>query len=283
MTIATPVGARPVALATLSGPRQADLAILAGVRPEDCVARDRAAVAGMRPADVRPVWLRPAALTVVVALHVCTVLFSTLPRADVSASVDSIEITIAQGAPEEPPPPPEAKPEPPPPELPPEPPIEIPPPVVEPPLPPPPEPLPPIVADPPKRVVRDAPVIAPRPKVQPPRPKPPEPVTAAAPPAPEIVAPGAPEAAAQLAQARATYAGKVLQEVRRHQITAIGLGSVVVSFVVDADGNPALVTIARSSGKDALDSAALRMVRAIHPGSPPDGRFEGTTIINFVE
>jgi len=252
-------------------------------------AEAKAIVVRLRPSDVRPAWLRPGALAMVVGLHVGTVGFLTLPRADVSATVDSIEITVARGAPEEPPPPPEEKPpEPPPPEPPPEPtpepkPPELPPPVVPPP-PPPPEPEPPVVADPPKRVARDAPVIAARPKVQPPRPKPADPTPAVAPPPPpQDAAPGATEAAAQLAQARLTFVDKVRQEIRRHQIHAIGVGSVVVSFIVDVDGSPGSIAVVRSSGKDVLDGAALSMVHAIRPGPPPDGRFEARMLINFVE
>ncbi len=256
----------------------------AAERP-DVQAETTAIVVRLRASDVRPAWLRPGALALVVGLHVGAVGFLTLPRADVSATVDSIEITIAQGAPEEmPPPPEEMPPEPLPPEPPPEPTPESPPPVLLPP-PPPPEPEPPVVADPPKRVARDAPVIAARPKVQPPRPKPAEPTPAVAPPPPqEEAAPGATEAAAaQVAQARLTFVDKVRQEIRKHQIHAIGLGSVVVSFILDTEGNPRSIAVVRSSGKDVLDSAALSMVHAIRPGPPPDSRFEAKMLINFVE
>jgi protein TonB len=243
----------------------------------------------MRQGGTRLVWLRPVALATVVGLHVCAILFPTIPRPNLPSAVDSIELTIAQGAPEVEQPP-EVTPPPPPPE--PEPPVvkPEPPPPPPPPLPEPtsPEPPPPVVAEPPKREAPDAPAIAPQPKPKPrplpPRPKPPEPEQPppAAPP-PETNAPGVAEAEEQLARSRATYASKVLQEIRNHRISAIGVGSVVVAFSVDAAGDITSVAIVRSSGKDDLDSAALRMVRAARPGPPPDGHFSGSTTINFVE
>jgi protein TonB len=239
----------------------------------------------MHQSGLRLVWLRPAALATAVGLHVCAVVFPTIPRPNLPSAEDSIEITIAQGAPEveqppEIPPPPPPEPEPEPPVVKPEPPPPPPPPEL-----PPPEPPPPVVTEPPKIEAPDAPVIAPQSKPKPPpklpRPKPPE--LPAAPPPPEASAPGVAEAEEQLARSRATYAAKVLQEIRNHRISAIGVGSVVVAFSVDAAGDMTSVAIARSSGKDDLDSAALRMVRAARPGPPPDGHFSGRTTINFIE
>ncbi len=155
----------------------------------------------------------------------------TIPRPNLVAAEDSIELTIAQGIPE-------AEPESPAPE------------------PPQPEPEPP-----------------------PAKPKPPE----AAPPPTEVKAPGIDEAEAQLARARQTYASRLLQEIRRHRPSVTAIGSVVVSFSVGGNGEMGAVAIVRSSGKDELDSAALRMVRAARPEPPPDGHFAGSTTINFVD
>jgi TonB family protein len=57
---------------------------------------------------------------------------------------------------------------------------------------------------------------------------------------------------------------------------------VVVGFEVGPEGDMTTVTVVRSSGQSELDGAALRMVRASRPGPPPDGRFSGSTTINFV-
>ena len=236
----------------------------------------------------RPPWLRPGSVVAVVLVHAAVALFLAMPHPDLTAPIDSIEITIAQGVPEPEPPPPEpapdVKPDPPPPPPdpdPPEPPPPEVPPVIEPPPPePPPEPLPIVVADPPKRVALDAPAIPARAKPKtppPPRQLPPET------PPPEPTPSGDTRAQAQLAQARATYASKVLQEIRAHRISTLDVGSVGVSFTIDASGEMVSVAIVRSAGKSELDSAALRMVRSARPGPPPDGVFSGTTTINFIE
>ena len=159
-----------------------------------------------------------------------------------------------------------------------------------------PEPVPPpVVVEPPKVVVPNAPVIVappppkpqpkPQPKPVPPRPKPvaPPPEPAVAPPPPPPDPAGAAEAAAQLTQARATYASKLLQEIRAHRLSVVGVGSVGVAFAVDAGGVMVNVSIVRSSGNDTLDKAALAMVRAAQPGPPPEGRFGGSTTINFID
>ena len=86
----------------------------------------------------------------------------------------------------------------------------------------------------------------------------------------------------QSAMSRATFAAKVLAEIRSHRISAPGEGSVGIDFVVDAAGVMTSVSVIRSSGDEALDSAASRMVRAARPGPPPGGFFAGSTTINFV-
>lgn len=246
-------------------------------------------------ADPRQRWLRPAAIAGVAGLHAFALVGLTIPRADIAASVDSIEITIAQAPPEppapepqpEPPPPEPPPPEPPPPEPPPEPPPpEPPPPEPPPPEPPPPEPPPPEPPPlpppaPPKVIAADAPALPPPPK---PRPKPKPPVPVPAEPTPQPDKPPPPDTEAvnrQLTQAKLTYGAKVLQSIREHKIPVSAAGSCVVSFVINAAGDVVSAVIVTSSGRDSLDSAALRMVRAARPGPPPDGRFEGSTTINF--
>jgi periplasmic protein TonB len=236
----------------------------------------------------RPRWLRPAAIGCAVALQVGAIAAMTIPKPNLIPAEDSIELVIAQGAPEpepapeppkpEPPPPP---PDPPPPDQPPPPPPDTPPPD-QPPPPPEPmedEPLPP--PEPPVREVKEAPAIPLKPKPKPPpKPRPPDPEA----PKPPEKAPGADEAAAaQRALAQQTYASKLLAEIRRHKPTVTATGSVGVSFSIGPDGSMGAVAIVRSSGKEELDAAALRMVRAAHPEPPPDGHFSGTTTINFVD
>jgi TonB family protein len=241
----------------------------------------------------RPRWLRPVAIAGVAGLHACALFWLTVPRANIAASVDSIELTIAQSPPEppapeppppEPPPPESPPPEPPPPEPPPPepPPPEPPPPEPPAPDPPPPEPPPLPPPAPPKVIAADAPALPPpKPhrKPKPPVPRPPD-----APPPPQN-APPPPDTEAlnrQLAQARLTYASKVLQSIREHRVAVTGTGSCVVSFVIDAAGDMVSVAIVTSSGRGSLDNAALRMVRAARPGPPPEGHFAGSTTINFV-
>ena len=233
---------------------------------------------------IRPSWLRPGALAAVAAMHVAAISLVAIHRTDPPGIDETVEITIAQGAPEpEPPKPPEPEPEPPPPppEPPPEPPKEPPPLEVQPPPPPepePPEPPPEPPPAPPKREVISAPALPPPPKPKPPKPKPVEaPPEAAKPPDNS----GTPEAPARLAQAKATYAQKVLQEIRNHRIATTGTGVVVVGFTIDAAGNMENVTVVQSSGRREMDFTALRMVRAARPGPPPDGSFSATTRVNF--
>ncbi len=227
---------------------------------------------------IRPAWLRPGALAVIIGVHIGAAMVATLGKSDLSSPADGVEITIAQGTPaaEQPPEPPAPEPE----SLP-VPPLDTPVPVPEPPPPaPPPEPPPPPLPDPPKREVKDAPVWTAPPKPKPTHPKPinppPQPVT-------ETNTTGTPEAEAARTQARATYASKVLQEIRNHRTPAVGVGSVGVAFSIGPNGEMMNISVIRSSGNDALDSAALRMVRAATPGPPPDGMFSGSTTINFLE
>ncbi len=235
----------------------------------------------------RPFWLRPVALTIAVAVQVGAIAAMTIPKPNLPQAEDSIELVIAQGAPDpepapeapkpEPPPPP-PEPPPPPPDQPPPPPPDAPPPDMPPPEPDP-EDVPPL--EPPKVEVKAAPAIPikPKPKPIPPKPRPPDPEA----PPPEAKAPGQQEANADRTRAQQTYASKLLAEIRRHKPVVTATGSVVVSFSVLASGEMGPVAIVHSSGKDELDAAALRMVRAAHAEPPPEGHFGGTTTINFVD
>ena len=231
-------------------------------------------------AQVRPGWLRPGALVVVIGLHICAVTWLALRPMTMPLVPEGLEITIAQGVqkPEPAPPPPEPpppEPEPPPPEPPP------PEPVVEPP--PPPEPEPPLPEppppEPPKRVVASAPALPP-PKPKPPKPRPPEPPPSEAPPPKPV---GATDARDLLTQAKATYAGKIAQAARAYSIEVFATGSVRVAFTIDANGDVTDVSVIESSGRSELDRAALRTMRNIRPGPPPDGPFSGTIRIRFNE
>ena len=211
-------------------------------------------------------------------------------------------------APPPPPPPPPPVPEPPPPPPQPEPPPPPPPPVEEPPPPappPPPEPPPPEPPpEPPKKAVPEAMVLAPppppppkppppppprpvvKPKPLPPKPQPPTPTPAPPPPPPPASepAPGVAEAAAaEQMRAKATYVAKIIQEIRKHQVATEGVGSVLVAITINSAGDVVSATIVKASGTADLDSAALRTVRSIRPGPPPEGSFTIRTNINFVD
>ncbi len=80
---------------------------------------------------------------------------------------------------------------------------------------------------------------------------------------------------------RASYSSLFMRELRRHQIHAAGSGTVGVAFSVGPSGHVSSASVVSSSGAGALDSAALRMVRACHPGPPPGGHFSGVTRVNF--
>ncbi len=224
---------------------------------------------------VRPGWLRPGALVVVMGLHVGAFAVLALRPMILPSTQAGVEITIAQGVQEpEPTPPPE--PEPPPPEPPPPEPVVEPPP----PEPPPPEPLPePPPPEPPKRVVATAPALPP-PIPKPVKPRPPEPPPAEAPPPKPV---GATDARDLLTQAKATYANKIAQAARAYYVEVFATGSVRVAFTIGANGEVTDVSIVESSGRSELDRAALRTMRNIRPGPPPDGPFSGTIRIRFNE
>jgi protein TonB len=92
---------------------------------------------------------------------------------------------------------------------------------------------------------------------------------------------GVAEGAEHAGLSRATYGSRMLAEIRRHQIHAAGQGSVRVAFTVGGSGHVVGASVTSSSGNDTLDSAALRIVRACHPGPPPGGSFSASATINF--
>lgn len=256
----------------------------------------------------RPPWLRPAALTLAVAVHAAVILpFAArvvAPVADGPVEIEVVEDTAPQAAPtpdalpspearaaepEPEPPPPEAPPEPPPPE-------PVPPPLPEPapeppapeppPAPPPPEPPRP---EPPARIERppEKPSSKPSPK---PRPKPRrETSTPAATASIDAAAARAAraDAAAAARAAEASYAGEVSAELRarRHYPASAreaGItGTVVVAFVIGPGGRVATHTIVRSSGHAELDGAVRAMMAAVSLRPPPSGVFRSTVPIRF--
>ena len=79
---------------------------------------------------------------------------------------------------------------------------------------------------------------------------------------------------------RANFGSRMSAEIRRHQIHPFAHGSVHVAFSVSASGSVS-ASVAGSSGDASLDSAAARIVRSCHPGSPPGGYYSGSVTINF--
>jgi TonB family protein len=79
---------------------------------------------------------------------------------------------------------------------------------------------------------------------------------------------------------RATYAHRVLAEIRRHQLHPPRSGEVRVAFSIGGGGGVS-ASLASSSGDGMLDSMALRILRSCHPGPPPGGQFSGTVAIRF--
>lgn len=254
----------------------------AAVTPDDDVFRER--IPG----------LRPVLLVLIVGLHVGALAVAALvPAPVVESPVDSIEVSISapegeeatQVQPEitsEPPPPPPAAVAPP--DVP-------PPPPVAPPDPPPPEEKPPEIPPP----AQEIPVAAPPPRVeapdalevpeQPPPPPPPPKVEAPPPPPPPpppqraVLKPQGVKSDRPAAASISSFKSKVRGAIASHAAGLPGTGSAVVAFVVGASGGMVSVSIVRSSGSAAFDAAALRIVRAAHPGPPPGGIYAGTVTI----
>ena len=84
-----------------------------------------------------------------------------------------------------------------------------------------------------------------------------------------------------------TYAGLVVAELNRRKFfpaaaRAAGItGSVGVAFTIGPSGRVVSQSITRSSGNGALDGAAHAILSALHTPPPPGGRFSTATSIKF--
>ncbi len=234
----------------------------------------------MSVAPLRPAWLRPVAIAIVLAAHAGA--FLSRASEEVAPGSGPIEIAVVS----EPEPSPEPTPEllpvdaaraevAPPPEDPapePEPPPE-PAPLAEA-LPPPPEPPP---VDPPRKHPTEPPRRERRP--EPPRP------------APSIEAAARAAARAAAGEARraaaASYAALVAGEIRRHRHyppaarEANVTGVVVVAFTVGPGGTIVSHSIVRSSGHGILDGAVRSMMGAVRLPPPPGGVFTSSIPVRF--
>jgi hypothetical protein len=118
----------------------------------------------------------------------------------------------------------------------------------------------------------------PKPRPKPPAPRPPD----TAPPPTEAPKPPDDSALRQQAQAQLTYKGKILQAIREQMPVFTSKGTVTVAFEIGSAGEIVQLRLVASSGRDSLDASALRLVRAIRPGPPPDGHYAVTVDINFL-
>ncbi len=86
---------------------------------------------------------------------------------------------------------------------------------------------------------------------------------------------------------RNAYAGLLAAELRRHTFypaaaRAAGVtGSVGVTFTVGPSGRVISQAVTRSSGNAALDSAAHAILGAVHTPPPPGGRFSASQNLHF--
>jgi protein TonB len=86
---------------------------------------------------------------------------------------------------------------------------------------------------------------------------------------------------------QANFAGLVVAQLNRHKFypaaaRAAGIsGSVGVAFTIGPSGRVVSQSVTRSSGNGALDSAARVILSSIHTPPPPGGRFSTRTNINF--
>jgi protein TonB len=256
------------------------------------------------PAAIRPVWLRPLALGLILALH-AALFFEFRAQPQALAPLDTVDVTLVplgdsavdQQKIEETQPLPPPPPAPPAVETPPE--LSAPPPQVVAPE------AVPLPAEPPKPVVK--------PKVQKPVLEKPSRPTAE-----ELrqekyeknlkiqeAAERRRKEKAQQAQQEArrgaaggavagaggmssgSYAVLLAAELRRHTFypaaaRAVGAtGSVGVAFTVGPSGRVISQSVTRSSGNAALDSAARAIMSAIHTPPPPGGRFSTSTNLRF--
>jgi protein TonB len=99
---------------------------------------------------------------------------------------------------------------------------------------------------------------------------------------------GSPQGQAQASgMSPGAYAALLAAEVARHKVypaaarAAQATGSVGVTFTVGASGRVVSHSITRSSGNSALDAAVHAMMAAVHAPPPPGGVFRSSTNINF--
>jgi protein TonB len=258
---------------------------------------------------LRPGWLRPTALALILAGH-AALLLEVKPVADNAPQLESMEVALVplgdsvedQKAQEEikpaepPPPPPEPPPPPPPAEL-----TAPPPQVVAP-------------EAPPLPVAKPQPEVKPKPQVKPkPRPEVEEQPDRAelrrierrkreeaeqrreeqeerrkAQQARLEARRGVVQGAARAnGMSQASYAGLIIAELNRHKFfpaaaRAAGVtGSVGVAFTIGPSGRVVSQSITRSSGNGSLDAAARAIMSAVHVPPPPGGRFSTATSIRF--
>jgi protein TonB len=266
------------------------------------------------PPPLRPPWLRPLIVLVVIALHAGAFLFVSLTPKTVEPAGEIIVDIQPEAPPSENPAPPAEEPKPPeqsappPPETPPPVAEQPPPPPVEEPPPPPPETPPPPSAPveltppppPPKAVEAPPPKPSP-PRVEPPKPQPklaPKPAAAPRPAAQEqprataaqasrgsTSAPSSPAASAESVSA---YRGEVSAIIRSRlsypdAARARGArGMVGVAFTIGPSGAVTSFSITRSSGDHDLDAAARSQVQGAQFPPPPGGSQRISTSVNYV-
>ena len=258
----------------------------------DAVSPPRAAPA------LRPPWLRPAALALILAAHAAALLV-VKPEADPTTQLDSMEVGLVplgdadedqkpqeEIKPAEAPPPPAAAPQP----------AEL--------TAPPPETLAPEA--PPLPLAKPKPVVKPKAPVKPvveeedEEPSPAElrrerrkreleaQKRREAQEARQEARRGAAQGAARASgMSAASYAGLVVAELNRRKFFPAAAraegatGAVGVAFTIGPSGRVVSQSITRSSGSDALDGAARAILAALHVPPPPGGRFSTATSIRF--
>ena len=98
---------------------------------------------------------------------------------------------------------------------------------------------------------------------------------------------GSADGAASGALSHASYAALLAAEINRHKFypaaarAAGAIGSVGVAFTVGPSGRVLSQSITNSSGDAALDEAARAIMSAVQAPTPPGGRFSTSTTIRF--
>ena len=224
--------------------------------------------------DLRPGWLRPAALAIVLLGHAgAFVLVGTRvePEQLPSVPIELSELAPAEPAPAEPTPAvAETPPDPGPPE-------ETP--VAQEEPPPPPDP----VALPPEEPPTPMPQEAPRRPLAPVKPK----VAKAPRPRPVAVqgtSQAAPQAPAAPSIAPAAYGVLVSAQLQRNLAYPAGVsgaGAVGVTLTIGPSGHTQSASITSSSGNGAFDAAVRQAALAVQAPPPPGGRYTAHTTIRF--